>query len=68
MSCGVPIQQPSSYSAVGKGILREMGLILIRNIAAHVTIIADWELEGLDEAEIARKMKRSKTQASIGQA
>ena len=51
-SCGVPIQQVRELSY-------KIGLIS-RNIAiaAHATIIADWELEGLDEAEIARKMKR----------
>ena len=45
--------------------LRYFGFELMKelwssNSAAHVTIIADWELEGLDEAEIARKMKRKR--------
>ena len=34
--------------------------VIFRNIEAHVTISADWELEGLDEGEIARKMKRKR--------
>ena len=31
-----------------------------KNISAHITVIADWELEGLDEAKILKKMRRIK--------
>ena len=49
--------QCSRYGSILRNCAAEFQ---VKNISAHITVIAAWELEGLDEAKIAKKMRRIK--------
>ena len=49
--------QCSRYESILRNCAAEFQ---VKNISAHITVIAAWELEGLDEAKIAKKMRRIK--------